>query len=304
MKYITPKEAENYVPIPYDFRYMRSRDIAYYTFVPSKRGPEWEDVIYYLPRLKNLYKNRIGKGDSWIYILSNESQPGMYKIGFTSQDDVETRVKQLSRSTSVATPFFLEWAFRCFNAAKLEQEIHNCIKILKTGGIILYPTDTVWGIGCDANNPEAVKKVYTLKNRVDSKALIALVASELMLERTVIYMPDIAWDLIDAAEKPLTIIYQEVKGVAHNAIAEDGSCAIRLPKDNFCQQLVQRLGKPLISTSANTSGTPTPQSFQDIEPSILSGVDYVVNLRQQEECKNTPSSIILLKKNGEIKIIR
>ena len=96
-------------------------------------------------------------------------------------------------------------------------------------------------------------------------------------------MPDIAWDLIDAAEKPLTIIYQEVKGIAHNAIAEDGSCAIRLPKDNFCQQLVQRLGKPLISTSANTSGTPTPQSFQDIEPSILSGVDYVVNLRQQEK---------------------
>ena len=128
MKYITPKEAENYVPIPYDFKYMRLKDIAYYTFVPSKRGPKWEDVIYYLPRLRNLYKTRKGQGDSWIYILSNESQPGMYKIGFTSQDDVETRVKQLSRSTSVATPFFLEWVFRCFNASKLEQEIHEKLK--------------------------------------------------------------------------------------------------------------------------------------------------------------------------------
>ena len=186
----------------------------------------------------------------------------------------------------------------------MREEIQQALSVLREGGLILYPTDTVWGIGCDASNPEAVKKVYDLKNRADSKALITLVASEVMLERTVIEMPDIAWDLIDAAEKPLTIIYQEVKGIAHNAIAEDGSCAIRLPKDNFCQQLVQRLGKPLISTSANTSGNPTPQSFQDIEPSILSGVDYVVNLRQQEKSKNTPSSIILLKNNGEIKIIR
>ena len=183
-------------------------------------------------------------------------------------------------------------------------ETQKALSVLREGGLILYPTDTVWGIGCDASNSEAVKKVYGLKNRADSKALITLVASEIMLERTVIDMPDIAWDLIDAAEKPLTIIYQEVKGIAHNAIAEDGSCAIRLPKDNFCQQLVQRLGKPLISTSANISGSPTPQSFQDIEPSILSGVDYVVNLRKQEECKYAPSSIILLKNNGEIKIIR
>ena len=186
----------------------------------------------------------------------------------------------------------------------MREEIKLALSVLREGGLILYPTDTVWGIGCDASNPEAVKKVFDLKNRADCKALISLVASEIMLERTVIDMPDIAWDLIDAAEKPLTIIYQEVRGIAHNVIAEDGSCAIRLTKDNFCQQLVQKLGKPLISTSANTSGTPTPQSFQDIEPSILSGVDYVVNLRRQEECKNTPSSIILLKNNGEIKIIR
>ena len=123
MKYITPEEAEKFVPTPHSFQFMRMKDVAYFTFIPSKRGPGWEDVIYYLPRLKNLYKKLKGKGDSWIYILSNESQPGMYKIGYTSQEDVETRVKQLSRSTSVATPFFLEWAFKCFNAGKLEQEI-------------------------------------------------------------------------------------------------------------------------------------------------------------------------------------
>ena len=128
MKYITPEEAEKFVPTPHSFQFMRMKDVAYFTFIPSKRGPGWEDVIYYLPRLKNLYKKLKGKGDSWIYILSNESQPGMYKIGYTSQEDVETRVKQLSRSTSVATPFFLEWAFKCFNAGKLEQEIHDKLR--------------------------------------------------------------------------------------------------------------------------------------------------------------------------------
>ena len=186
----------------------------------------------------------------------------------------------------------------------MKEEFQQAVSVLREGGIILYPTDTVWGIGCDASNPEAVKKVYELKNRADSKALITLVASEIMLERTVIDIPNIAWDLIDAAQNPLTLIYEKVTGIADNAIAKDGSCAIRLPNDQFCQHLVQRLGKPLISTSANTSGNPTPKSFQDIEPSILSGVDYVVNLRQQEESKNPPSSIILLKNNGEIKIIR
>jgi len=128
MEYITAKESEKFVPIHHSFKYMRLKDIAYYTFIPSKRGPKWEDVVYYLPRLKNLYKTLKGKGDSWVYILSNESQPGMYKIGYTSQEDVETRVKQLSRSTSVATPFFLEWAFKCFNAGKLEQEIHDKLR--------------------------------------------------------------------------------------------------------------------------------------------------------------------------------
>ena len=128
MKYITPEESEKFVPTPHSFQHMRMKDVAYFTFIPSKRGPGWEDVIYYLPRLKNLYKKLKGKGDSWIYILSNESQPGMYKIGYTSQEDVETRVKQLSRSTSVATPFFLEWAFKCFNAGKLEQEIHDKLR--------------------------------------------------------------------------------------------------------------------------------------------------------------------------------
>ena len=134
--------------------------------------------------------------------------------------------------------------------------------------------------------------------------MITLVASEIMLERTVIDIPEIAWDLIETAEKPLTIIYEKVKGIAKNVMATDGSCAIRLPKDEFCKKLIHRFGKPIISTSANTSGMPTAQSFHHIETSILSGVDYVVNLRQQETDKNTPSNIVLLKNNGEIKIIR
>ena len=124
MKCITPKEAEQFVPLKNDMKSILS-DAAYFSFTPSKRGKNWEDITYYLPRRKRMYEGRKGEGDSWIYILSNKSQPGMYKIGYTGQDDVDKRVKQLSRSTSVATPFALEWAFRCFNAGRLEGEIHK-----------------------------------------------------------------------------------------------------------------------------------------------------------------------------------
>ena len=186
----------------------------------------------------------------------------------------------------------------------MNEELQKTVEVLNRGGLILYPTDTVWGIGCDATNTKSVEKVYALKKRTDAKAMITLVASEIMLERTVIDIPEIAWDLIETAEKPLTIIYEKVKGIAKNVMATDGSCAIRLPKDEFCKKLIHRFGKPIISTSANTSGMPTAQSFHHIETSILSGVDYVVNLRQQETDKNTPSNIVLLKNNGEIKIIR
>jgi L-threonylcarbamoyladenylate synthase len=185
----------------------------------------------------------------------------------------------------------------------MKEEIYKALEVLKAGGIILYPTDTVWGIGCDASNSDAVQKIYALKQRTEAKALITLVSNEVMLERTVIGMPEIAWELLEASDTPLTIIYEQVKGIAKNALAEDGSCAIRLPKNDFCQRLAQRLGKPLISTSANISESPTPKSFQDIDAVILSGVDYVVNL-QQNESSQKPSSIIQLKNNGQIKIIR
>ena len=186
----------------------------------------------------------------------------------------------------------------------MKEDIQNCINTLREGGIILYPTDTVWGIGCDASNPQAIQKIYDLKGRTSSKALITLVGSEVMLERTVLNMPEIAWDLIESANRPLTLIYDEVKGIAPNAIAEDGSCGIRLAKDTFCQQLIQRLGKPIISTSANVSGEETPKDFRSISDTILKGVDFVVNYRQNEATSQKSSNIIKLKNNGEIKIIR
>ena len=186
----------------------------------------------------------------------------------------------------------------------MKEDIQNCLNTLREGGIILYPTDTVWGIGCDASNPQAIQKIYDLKGRTSSKALITLVSSEVMLERTVLNMPEIAWDLIESANRPLTLIYDEVKGIAPNAIAEDGSCGIRLAKDTFCQQLIQRLGKPIISTSANVSGEETPKDFRSISDTILKGVDFVVNYRQNEATNQKSSNIIKLKNNGEIKIIR
>ena len=186
----------------------------------------------------------------------------------------------------------------------MKEDIQNCINTLREGGIILYPTDTVWGIGCDASNPKAIQKIYDLKGRTFSKALITLVGSEVMLERTVLNMPEIAWDIIESANRPLTLIYDEVKGIAPNAIAEDGSCGIRLTKDTYCQQLIQRLGKPIISTSANVSGEETPKDFRSISDTILKGVDFVVNYRQNEATSQKSSNIIKLKNNGEIKIIR
>ena len=186
----------------------------------------------------------------------------------------------------------------------MKEDIQNCLNTLREGGIILYPTDTVWGIGCDASNPQAIQKIYDLKGRTSSKALITLVGSEVMLERTVLNMPEIAWDLIESANRPLTLIYDEVKGIAPNAIAEDGSCGIRLAKDTFCQQLIQKLGKPIISTSANVSGEETPKDFRSISDTILKGVDFVVNYRQNEVKSQKSSNIIKLKNNGEIKIIR
>mgnify|MGYP001471420097 CR=1 FL=1 len=185
----------------------------------------------------------------------------------------------------------------------MKKELYNALEILKKGGLILYPTDTIWGIGCDASNSDAIEKIYNLKQREEAKALITLVGNEVMLDRTVVDMPKIAWELLEATDTPLSIIYDKVTGIAKNALGDDGSCAIRLPKNNFCQQLIQKLGKPIISTSANISKKPTPISFEDIAPLILSGVDYVVNLQKNKSNKKS-SRIIQLKNDGQIKIIR
>ena len=183
------------------------------------------------------------------------------------------------------------------------QEINHCIEILKAGKLILYPTDTVWGIGCDATNEEAVKQVYSLKNRDDSKALVCLVAHQAMLERYVKEVPDVAYDIMDFATKPTTIVFDEPIGVAKNLVADDNTLAIRVASDMFCQRMIQKFGKPIVSTSANISGEPTPKDFQSISPKILKGVDYVVNLPLENQ-KAPPSSIIKLSNDGQVKVIR
>ncbi len=185
----------------------------------------------------------------------------------------------------------------------MNHEINNTLKILKEGGIILYPTDTVWGIGCDASNPEAVQKVYNLKQREDSKALICLVADDRMLKKYVNEIPFAAKNIIDIADKPTTIIYDEAKNLAPNLIAEDNTIAIRIPDDEFCYWLSRKFNGAIVSTSANISGQPTPKSYKEIAPEVIKGVDYVVNLHHEKICAK-PSSIIKLSNSGIVKIIR
>ena len=182
-------------------------------------------------------------------------------------------------------------------------EINTCCHILDKGGLILYPTDTVWGIGCDATNEAAVTKVYELKQREDSKALICLMANDAMLERFVDKVPEAAYDILDLATKPTTIIYDNPKGLAKNAIAQDNTMAIRVASDKFCQYLINKYKKPIISTSANLAGNPTPMSFGEIDSVILKGVDYIVSL-QQDKKNGSPSSIIKLSNDGTVKVIR
>mgnify|MGYP003142234121 FL=1 len=185
----------------------------------------------------------------------------------------------------------------------MKTEIENCIAVLKKGGLILYPTDTVWGIGCDATNPDAVDKVFKLKQRSDEKSLICLVHDFRMLNEYVENVPEVAYDILKYAKKPTTIIYDDPIRVAENIIAEDNSLAIRVTKDEFCKKLIQRFRRPLVSTSANISGEKTPQSYAEIDPLILEGVDYVVNLHHEKK-SGKPSAIIKLKHDGSVKVIR
>ncbi|MBQ1738394.1 MAG: threonylcarbamoyl-AMP synthase [Muribaculaceae bacterium] len=188
--------------------------------------------------------------------------------------------------------------------AQQDAEIVQCLKTLSAGGLILYPTDTVWGIGCDATNAEAVKRVYQLKRRDDDKALIVLIDSADHLDHYVIDVPMIARELIDVAVKPLTIIYEGAYNLAPNLMGEGESVGIRIPSDEFCHRLCERYGKPIVSTSANVSGQPTATTFAAIDESIVQGVDYAVNYRRDEATPRQPSNIIMLHRDGTFKIIR
>ena len=186
----------------------------------------------------------------------------------------------------------------------LQDEVKKAIEVMKAGGIILYPTDTVWGIGCDATNEEAVKKVFAIKKREDSKALICLVDSDARLQRYVRNVPDVAWQLIDCLDKPTTLILDGALNLAPNLIAEDGSIGIRITQEPFSKELCFRFQKAIVSTSVNISGEPAAQNYGDIDPRILEQVDYVCWTRRQEHKPHKPSSIIKLSASGEVQIIR
>ena len=185
-----------------------------------------------------------------------------------------------------------------------KEDIKNAVEVMRKGGVILYPTDTVWGIGCDATNEEAVAKVYKIKQRDDSKALICLVDSDARLQRYVRNVPNVAWDIFDLTTKPTTIILDGAVNLAPNLIAEDGSIAMRITQEEFSKELCYRFQKAIVSTSANISGQPAAQNFQDIAPELLEAVDYVCYSRRQEKKPHTPSSIIKLTENGEVTVIR
>ena len=200
-----------------------------------------------------------------------------------------------------------------------EEDIRNAVETLRRGGVILYPTDTVWGIGCDATNAEAVSRVYAIKQRDDSKAMICLVDSDARLQRYVRDVPEVAWQLIDSLNtapdsvggtrettpsRPTTLILDGAINLAPNLIAEDGSIGIRITQEPFSKELCFRFQKAIVSTSANISGEPAAQNYCDIDPQILEAVDYVCWSRRQEHKPHTPSSIIRLRKDGQVEIIR
>ena len=186
----------------------------------------------------------------------------------------------------------------------LQDEIKKAVEVLRKGGVILYPTDTVWGIGCDATNAEAVKRVYEIKKRADSKALICLVDSESRLCRYVRNVADVTWDMIELSTKPLTVIFDNATGLAENLLAEDGSVGIRVTREEFSKELCFRFQKPIVSTSANISGEPTAMTFDEIDDEIKNVVDYVVRYNQRCKEKHMPSSIIKISASGEFTIIR
>ena len=185
----------------------------------------------------------------------------------------------------------------------INTEVHNAFEVIKNGGIILYPTDTVWGIGCDATNEEAVKKIYALKQREETKSMIVLMNGERMMYTVFKDIPEVAWQILDLSERPTTLILDKPRNVAKNIIAEDNTLGVRIVTEPFCFKLMERMKKPLVSTSANISGMFTPKTFKEISPEIIKGVDYVVNLQHDKVCKN-PSTIIKLGLDSQVKVIR
>jgi L-threonylcarbamoyladenylate synthase len=185
-----------------------------------------------------------------------------------------------------------------------ENEIKTCVSVLEEGGTILYPTETVWGLGCDALNEQAIEKIFRIKNRPKEKSLIILLAEARDILKFVASPPPDIIDLIEGFEKPTTVIYEHPLEFPQNAIHESGTIAIRVTQDPFCKALIKRLKKPLVSTSANLSGQPTPSSFREIDQSIKDNADYVVKYRQEDTTNHPPSRIIKLKDDGSFEILR
>jgi L-threonylcarbamoyladenylate synthase len=186
----------------------------------------------------------------------------------------------------------------------LKDEINSALEVIKNGGVILYPTDTIWGLGCDATNADAVEKLLKIKNRPAEKSLIVLLDVDSKLQSYVKEIPEVAYDLIEYAENPLTIIFSDAKNLAPNVINTDGSVGIRIVKHDFCTPLIQRFRKPVVSTSANISGKPSPQFFDDIDPEIIEAVDYVVDFQQEDRSIKKPSTIMKLRPSGQFEFIR
>ena len=183
-------------------------------------------------------------------------------------------------------------------------DLKNALQVLRNGGVILYPTDTIWGLGCDATNPEAVARIFRIKQREDTRSMLVLLENPNMLNAYVKEVPEVAWQLIEVTDKPLTIVYSGAKNLAPNLIAADGSIGIRITTETFTEHLIQQFRRPIVSTSANLSGRPSPQNFAEIGEEILSAVDYVVKYRQDDRSNASHSSIIKLGTGGEIQIIR
>lgn len=186
----------------------------------------------------------------------------------------------------------------------MHNDIKKAVEVLKSGGVILYPTDTIWGLGCDATNPGAVKRIYDIKKREDSKSMLVLMENPALLERYVEEVPDVAWDLVEVSSTPLTVIYPGAKNLAVNLIGEDRSIGIRFTREEFTRQLLRQFRRPVVSTSANISGEESPAFFDEISEDIKNQVDHIVEFRQDDITPARPSSIIKLGEGGQIDILR